>query len=135
MAEIQPTIVYTHSHHDRHQDHRAAFDATMVATRQVPLIACYQSPSSTVDFRPGRFVTIEGFMDLKLRLLACFDSQSAIRGYLEPDLVLATSRYWSRFGAGKHVEPLEIVREVVEVAPVKGSAADAELPAGRAGTA
>ncbi len=135
VAEIQPTAVYTHSHHDRHQDHRSVFDATMVAAREVPLVACYQSPSSTVDFRPERFVTIDGFTELKLRLLACFRSQSAIRGYLEPDLVLATARYWSRFGAGTYAEPLEIMREAVELAPLKQSGAGPAAPVERAGIA
>ena len=47
----------------------------------------------------------------KLRLLDCYRSQSGIRGYLEPDFVLATARYWSRFGTGKSAEPLEIIRD------------------------
>ena len=40
-----------------------------------------------------------------------FASQTGIRDYLEPDFVLATARYWSRFGTGKHAEPLEIIRD------------------------
>ncbi|GAA1135538.1 MULTISPECIES: response regulator [Microbacterium] len=111
VQEIQPTIVYTHSPHDRHQDHRAVNEATAVATRAVGTVACYQSPSSTIDFRPTRFVRIDGYVEQKLRLLACFDSQTANRDYLAPDFVRATARYWSRFGGGLAVEPLEIVRE------------------------
>lgn len=123
VAEVDPGIVYTHSHHDRHQDHRAVHDATMVATRRVRTVACYQSPSATVDFRPSRFVPIDGFTDAKLALLDCFATQSGIRGYLAPDFVLATARYWSRFGEGTSVEPLEIVRDAVEVARAEGGQA------------
>ena len=115
VAEINPTIVYTHSNHDRHQDHRAVHEATLVATRTVRTVACYQSPSATVDYRPNRFVSIDGFTDAKLALIACFRSQSEIRGYLEPDFVLATARYWSRYGGGISCEPLEIVRESADV--------------------
>jgi len=116
VNEIGPTIVYTHTSHDRHQDHRAVHDATMVATRNVETIACYQSPSSTIDFRPTRFVSIDGFMDRKLDLLACFGSQADRRTYLAPEFVTTTARYWSRFGDGDSVEPLEMVKDTAGLA-------------------
>lgn len=115
VAQVNPTIVYTHSSHDRHQDHRAVHEATIVATRAVDTVACFQSPSSTVDFRPTRFVSIDGFTEKKLELLACFSSQAGIRKYLEPEFVLATARYWSRYGGGENVEPLEILRETSDM--------------------
>ncbi len=111
VAEVSPTIVYTHSSHDRHQDHRAVHQASTVGTRGVPTLACYQSPSTTVEFRPNRFVPIDGFTDAKIQMLACFASQSDVRAYLEPDFVVATARYWSRFGGGKTCEPLEVIRD------------------------
>ncbi|MFB4353293.1 response regulator [Microbacterium sp. LS_15] len=114
VNEIQPTIVYTHSEHDRHQDHRAVSEATLVATRKVGTVACYQSPSATIDFRPTRFVRIDDYLGEKLQLLACFASQTATRDYLDPGFVTATARYWSRFGGGAAVEPLEVVRETAE---------------------
>lgn len=112
LRQVNPTIVYTHSIHDRHQDHRAVHEATIVAARTVDTVACYQSPSATVDFRPSRFVSIDGFTDKKLELLQCFRSQAEIRKYLDPDFVLATARYWSRFSStNDHCEPLELVRD------------------------
>jgi LmbE family N-acetylglucosaminyl deacetylase len=111
VAEVNPTVVYTHSQHDRHQDHRAVHQAASVATRRVATFACYQSPSATVDFQPNRFVPIDGYTDTKLALLSCFATQAGIRDYLEPDFVLATARYWSRFGGGTSCEPLEVVRD------------------------
>ena len=113
IKQVNPTIVYTHSIHDRHQDHRAVHEAVLVAARAVDTVACYQSPSSTVDFRPSRFVSIDGFTSKKIELLQCFQSQANIRKYLEPDFVLATARYWSRFSSGSdNCEPLEIIRDV-----------------------
>src|SRR5690349_8590456 len=50
IAEIQPTIVYAHSIHDVHQDHRNTHRAAMVAARKVGQVYCYQSPSATIDF-------------------------------------------------------------------------------------
>lgn len=111
VAEVKPSIVYTHSIHDRHQDHRAVSEATSVATRRVGTVACYQSPSATIDFRPTRFVRVEDFIEKKLELLRCYQSQTATRDYLSPDFITATARYWSRFGGGTAVEPLEILRE------------------------
>ncbi|WP_317139748.1 response regulator [Microbacterium betulae] len=115
VREVRPSSVYTHSSHDRHQDHRAVHEATMVATRDIPVVGCYQSPSSTVDFRPNRFVTVDDHIEGKLRLLDCYRSQSDVRGYLKPDFVLATARYWSRFGTGTSAEPLEIVRDAAGI--------------------
>ncbi len=115
VREVNPTIVYTHSAHDRHQDHRAVHEATIVATRSTDTVACYQSPSATVDFRPTRFVSIDGFVERKLELIACFHSQVENRAYLAPDFVRATARYWSRFGGGESVEPLEVVRETSDL--------------------
>lgn len=109
IREVDPTIVYTHSEHDRHQDHRAVRQAVDVAARRVPTLACFQSPSSTIDFRPTRFVPVDGFLEAKLQMLAAFESQ-AHRDYMDATLVRATARYWSRFGAGQYAEPLEMVR-------------------------
>ncbi|GEL94100.1 response regulator [Cellulomonas composti] len=123
IAEVGATVVYTHSARDRHQDHRAVHQAADVAARRVASFACYQSPSSTVEFAPTRFVPVDGFVEVKLAMLAAFASQ-AHRDYLEPDLVRATARYWSRFGSsGRYAEPLEIVRA--------GALLAARLPAAR----
>lgn len=111
VDEVKPTIVYTHSINDRHQDHRAAFDATMLAATSVPTIVCFQGTTSTTDFNPNRFVTIDGRTDVKLAMLENFAPDDNRPPYLKPDFVMATARYWSRFGQGLYCEPLEIVRE------------------------
>ncbi|UJP39984.1 response regulator [Cellulomonas palmilytica] len=128
VEQVRPTVVYTHSVHDRHQDHRAVHRAVQVATRQVPTLGCFQSPSATVDFRPTRFVTVDGFLDTKLEMLAAFSSQSH-RAYMDADTVRATARYWARFGTGTYVEPLEMVRAAGRVA----SAASRETAGDRSG--
>ncbi|SFK29801.1 response regulator [Cellulomonas sp. KH9] len=136
VQDVQPTVVYTHSLHDRHQDHRAVHEAVMVATRRVPSLACFQSPSSTVDFRPSRFVPVDGFVETKLEMLAAFTSQ-AHRDYLEPEAVRAAARYWARFGTGRFVEPLETVRAAAMLSGTGGGAAPAAarigLPEQRSG--
>ncbi|MBX3092436.1 MAG: response regulator [Cryobacterium sp.] len=115
IAQVNPTIVYVHSNHDRHEDHRTVFDAAMVAAGNVNSIVCYQGSTATVDFKPNRFVSIDAFLDTKVAMLNCF----AVRGdrprFLEPDFVRATARYWSRFSQSAFCEPFEIIRESAEV--------------------
>jgi two-component system, NtrC family, response regulator HydG len=113
IAEARPTVIYTHSVHDVHQDHRNTHRAVMVAARRVERVYCFQSPSATVDFRPTFFVPIDDHVDRKLESIRAFTSQAAIRDYLEPDLIVATARYWSRFNGGGHAEAFESIRDRV----------------------
>jgi LmbE family N-acetylglucosaminyl deacetylase/ActR/RegA family two-component response regulator len=111
IADVQPTVVYTHSEHDVHQDHRNTHRAVMVAARRVGRVYCFQSPSATVDFRPTFFVAIDPYIDRKLDSIRAFASQFAIRDYLDPDLIVSTGRYWSRFTDGRHAEAFEGIRD------------------------
>ena len=87
VRAVQPTVIYTHSVHDVHQDHRNVHQAAMVATRGVGRVYCFQSPSATVDFRPTRFVTIDDEVEGKLMAIKAFASQTEVRAYLVPDLI------------------------------------------------
>ncbi|KQP65292.1 PIG-L deacetylase family protein [Nocardioides sp. Leaf285] len=110
IASVSPTTVYVHSAADNHQDHRAVHAAAVIAARRVPQLFCYQSPSSRNGFAPTRFVPVEDTIETKLDLLACYRSQSA-RDYLEPDLVVASARYWSRqVSHTRYAEPFEVLR-------------------------
>jgi len=111
VQAVRPTVIYTHSLHDVHQDHRNVHQAAMVATRTVGRVYCFQSPSATVDFRPTRFVTIDDEVDRKLMAIKAFASQTQVRAYLVPDLIKSTARYWSRYGDGDYAEPFEVIRE------------------------
>lgn len=111
IAQVQPTHVYTHSQHDTHQDHRNTHRATMVAARSVGNVYCYQPPSATVEFRPGLFMDISDHLQRKLQAIDAYSSQTALRAYLAPDLIVATARYWGRFAGYVLAEPLEVIRQ------------------------
>jgi LmbE family N-acetylglucosaminyl deacetylase/ActR/RegA family two-component response regulator len=128
IESVQPTILYTHSIHDVHQDHRNTHRAAMVAAREVGSVCCFQSPSATVDFRPARFVAIDEYMTGKLAAIAAFASQAAARLYLAPDLIEATARYWSRFGSGRYAEAFEVVRDHA-AGPARDVTGPAAVPA------
>ncbi len=114
---VRPSIVYTHTIYDLHQDHRNVHRATMVAARGVPNVYCYESPSATVEFRPVRFVSVDDHVDGKIDVIGAYKSQVDVRQYLDEDLVRATARYWGRFGATKFSEPLEVIRDRQAGAP------------------
>lgn len=111
VTAVRPSIVYVHSKNDMHQDHRAVHEATLLATRGVRSVSCYQSASATVDFRPNRFVNIDDFLEAKVALVQAHRSQLTVSRYHSPDFLVATARYWARFADGMACEPLEIVRD------------------------
>lgn len=113
VDEVRPTIVYMHSRNDRRQDHRAVHEATVAATEEIGTVACYQGTTGTVEFQPTRFIPIDGVLEQKLSMVACFASRGQRAGYLHSDFVVASARYWSQYGQGMHCEPLEVIRESV----------------------
>lgn len=131
VQEVRPAVVYTHSPHDAHRDHRNTHLAAMAACREVGHVYCFQSPSATVDFRPTRFVTIDEQLDRKLLAVNAFAARQQAREYLAEDLVKSTARYWSRYADGHYAEPFEVIRESAAIAgqpadPVPGPAAGPE---------
>ena len=111
IRKLRPTHVYTHSLEDTHQDHRAVHTASLVAARGVPNVYCYQSPSSTVEFSPNRFVDITDFIKAKLRAIGAYKSQVNRSAMLQDDVILATARYWGRYAGHIMAEPMRIVRQ------------------------
>jgi LmbE family N-acetylglucosaminyl deacetylase/ActR/RegA family two-component response regulator len=111
IDETRATTIYTHTARDVHQDHRNTHHASLVAARGVPRVYCYQSPSTTVEFRPTRFVAIDDVLERKLEVIRAYASQVAVRGYLDEELLRATARYWSRWAQSRFAEPLEVVRD------------------------
>lgn len=120
IEAVRPTMIYTHSLHDVHQDHRNTHRAAMVAVRGIGRVFCFQSPSATVDFRPTHFVTVDEHVERKLLAIKAFTSQAEVRAYLEPDLIESTARYWSRFGDGRYAEAFEVMRETAMVPGMPG---------------
>ncbi|MDQ2700131.1 MAG: response regulator [Actinomycetota bacterium] len=111
VDEISPSTIYTHTSNDVHQDHRNVHSATLVAARGIPRIYCYQAPSTSVEFKPTKFMEIDDFIDKKLEVIDAYTSQVQVRAYLDPGLLRSTARYWSRWSQSTYVEPLEVIRE------------------------
>lgn len=85
IQKIKPALVYTHHRGDANQDHRAVFQASMVACRtisshKVPRLLSYEVPSSTEQappfpeyaFQPNFYVNIEGFLGRKIEAFKAY---------------------------------------------------------------
>jgi LmbE family N-acetylglucosaminyl deacetylase len=110
IRAFEPTHVYTHPREDTHQDHRAVHAATLVAARRVPHVYAYQSPSSTVDFRPQMFVDITAQIDEKIALVNLHATQVVRRANVQSELIRATARYWGRYAGCVLAEPMVVLR-------------------------
>lgn len=98
IAEFQPTHIYTHSPNDLNNDHLQVSNACLAASRLfqrrqdiVPLDSLYfiEIPSSTdwgfpgpTSFQPNIYEEIDGYLDLKLKALACY--RNVMREYPHP---------------------------------------------------
>ena len=92
LRTFVPQRVYTMFEHDRHQDHRAVYEASVVACRQVPQLLSYETPSSYPNFKPTVFEDIADFLELKVEALQCHRSQ-ADRLYMQQDKVRAAAHF------------------------------------------
>lgn len=99
VQEFQPDIVYTHHRGDSNQDHRTAFDATIVAVRPKPggcvtRVLCYEVPSSTDwgapfpewAFQPTVFVDITDYLERKIQAFSAYSTthRSEVMPYPHP---------------------------------------------------
>ncbi len=88
IRRLEPEIVYLPHRGDLNQDHRAVFQAAMIALRpqvnpNVMCILSYEVPSSTDQappfpeyaFLPNCYTNIEGFLGIKIKALKCYKTE------------------------------------------------------------
>ena len=92
VREIRPFRAYTMFKYDRHQDHRAVYEASSIACRNVEQLLGYETPSSYPDFRPTVFQAIGKELDEKISALKCHRSQGE-RIYMQEDKVRAAALF------------------------------------------
>lgn len=90
VREVVPTRVYTMFQHDRHQDHRAIYEASSIACRSVPQLLGYETPSSYPNFRPTVFEAIGADLETKIMALKCHKSQGD-RIYMQEEKIRAAA--------------------------------------------
>jgi LmbE family N-acetylglucosaminyl deacetylase len=74
LQQVKPDIVFLNYYDDVHQDHRAAAQAGVSATRHIKEVLFYEVPT-TQRFEPDIFIDIEGALEDKIELLKLHTSQ------------------------------------------------------------
>ncbi len=74
VRRVHPEIVYVNHERDTHQDHRALAKAVHSATRYVPTVLAYETPT-TIDFAPTAFMEISAALSRKIKALEAHASQ------------------------------------------------------------
>lgn len=91
-ADLKPDRVYTMFEHDRHQDHRSVYQASIVACRSVPQVMSYETPSSWPNFMPVIFECIEDSIEAKISALRFHVSQ-AHRSYMRAQQIRCNAQF------------------------------------------
>lgn len=95
VQAIGPDTVLVNFHEDTHQDHRALARAAHSATRYVPNVLAYETPTS-LNFDPHVFMDIHGTLSHKLKALNAHASQierTNIQGVNIVEIALATAHF------------------------------------------
>jgi len=92
VQAISPDRVYTMFHGDRHQDHRAVYEASAVACRRVPQLLAYETPSSYPNFIPTVFEPIDDFIERKVEALKLHKSQGE-RLYMHEEKIRSAAHF------------------------------------------
>jgi LmbE family N-acetylglucosaminyl deacetylase len=113
VEELKPDMIFIPTTTDTHQDHRATFNACMVACRTVREIYAYETPSTTRNFTPNFFVDITEFIDLKVKAVKIHSSQGG-KGYMADRAVkgLAEYRAFDILLNDRYVEGFDIIKVV-----------------------
>jgi LmbE family N-acetylglucosaminyl deacetylase len=81
INSVKPDMVFSNSQKDQHQDHRNTGLASLSATRKVQKVLLYESPAAFRDFCPQIFVNIDSTLNIKLKALQAYASQSSKRPF------------------------------------------------------
>lgn len=113
IKKIDPDAVFIPTESDTHQDHRATFNACMVACRTVREIYAYETPSTSRKFSPNYFVDITDFIGLKVKAVKIHSSQGG-KGYMADRAVegLAEYRAFDILLNDKYVEGFDVIKVV-----------------------
>jgi LmbE family N-acetylglucosaminyl deacetylase len=117
IHKVKPDMVFLNFWADVHQDHRAAAQAAVSASRYIREVLFYEVPS-TQHFEPDIFVDIKDVLDKKLQLLSIHASQ-VNRTKVENLSILESVQSCANFrgfqGRVKYAEGFKAVRLLREI--------------------
>jgi LmbE family N-acetylglucosaminyl deacetylase len=122
IQQVRPTGIYTHHGGDINRDHKILFEALMVAARPVEpfieAIYAFDTASSTEwgyprSFAPDTWVDISSTLDIKLRAMACYESE--LRPYPHPrslEALANRAKAWGNQNVMDAAEAFVTVRKI-----------------------
>lgn len=117
IAQVNPDTVFLNFWADVHQDHRAAAQAAVSATRYIKEVLFFEVPS-TQHFEPDIFVDIQDVLEKKLELLRKHASQ-VDRTRVENLSILESAQSVANFrgyqGRVRYAEAFKAVRLLREI--------------------
>ena len=112
VRQVMPDIVFLNYYDDGHQDHRAAAQAGISATRYLKEVLFYEVPT-TQRFEPDIFIDIKDVLDKKLQLLQLHASQ-VDKTHVENLTILESAQSCANFrgfqGRAKFAEGFKALR-------------------------
>jgi LmbE family N-acetylglucosaminyl deacetylase len=117
IQKVKPDVVFLNFWADVHQDHRAAAQAAVSASRYIKEVLFYEVPT-TQHFEPDIFVDIQDVLEDKLRLLRLHASQ-VDKTKIENLSILESAQSCANFrgfqGRVKYAEGFKSVRLLREI--------------------
>jgi len=127
IEQISPSRVYTHHGGDLNIDHAVVSRAVLTATR--PIQGCpvkevylFEVPSSTEwafqqfesTFRPNVFVDVGDTLEVKVRAMACYESEARPFPHpRSPEALRASAQRWGSVAGCTAAEAFQLVRAFI----------------------
>lgn len=103
-------IVYVHSPKDYHQDHTNIAESVLSASRRMRnSIFFYETPSTTIEFKPTLYVDISDVIKDKLKYIKQYRSQKN-KEYMEEQAIIGLARYRGYSIGVMYAETFEVGR-------------------------
>jgi LmbE family N-acetylglucosaminyl deacetylase len=124
IADKKPDIVFIPHNGDLNKDHRIVHEAALVATRplsnQVKKILAYETLSETewghsiAQFRPGVYIDITGFIDLKKEAMQLYETELKTAPHPRSiGLISALARKRGSEIGVEYAEAFMLIREII----------------------
>lgn len=103
-------IIYVHSPNDYHQDHANIAKSILSASRKMKnSIFFYETPSTTIEFKPTLYVDISDTFEDKLKYVKQYTSQKN-KEYMEEQAIIGLAKYRGYSIGVKYAEAFEVGR-------------------------